>query len=114
MALSVVTQRPRALLRRIREAIAEGTVTTWRVDGDGDLTHTSEQWGGRLWLRPTVDDAELRFTTVPPQETRISTVAYAYYHGHFIQMLLTHFDGDFETVIATADASLGDRLGRRP
>jgi hypothetical protein len=75
MALVVVTPRPRALLRKIREAIAEGDVTTWKYDSDDDFTHTSEQWGGRLWLRPVAVDGALRLRTVPPRGERISKAA---------------------------------------
>lgn len=112
MALIVATRRPNALLLRIREAIRDGEVTTWVCDPDGDFTHMSDQWGGRLWLSPRANGVghELVFRTVPRKEQRISTSAYAFYHGHFAQMLLTHFDDGFDTVLATAQPARGDRL----
>jgi hypothetical protein len=113
MALVVATARPHALLRRIREAITEELITTWTCDSDGDFTHASEQWRRRLWLRPIAGDGELVLRTVAPENRRITTVEYAYYHGHFAQMLLTHFDEDFDDVTATAHPDRGDRLGRR-
>ncbi len=112
MALTVTTTRPRALLRKIYEAIAGGIVTTWMCDADGDFTHTSPQWGSRLWLRPETTDGKLHLTTIPRQGQRISVVTYAYYHGHFTQMLLTHFDEDFNEVSASAQAGYGDKIGR--
>ena len=46
MAVRAFTDEPEELLSALKKAIAEGVIDTWRVDSDGDLTHTSTQWGG--------------------------------------------------------------------
>jgi len=38
----------------------------------------------------------------------LTRMVYGFYHGHFIEMLLTHFDGAFSTANATALPGPGD------
>lgn len=45
MAVYVKTDRPRSLVRKIREYIREDEISVWELDADGDFTHSSSQWG---------------------------------------------------------------------
>ena len=40
MAVIIETSAPRKLLRLIREAIDEGTISSWYMDPDGDLSRS--------------------------------------------------------------------------
>jgi hypothetical protein len=111
MAIVVKTDQPRALLSAIRAAIDNGAIETWSYDADGDFTHTPAQWKHKAWLRPSIADGDLIFTTVAPQKTAMTKAVYAVYHGRFIEMLLRHFDVSFSVARATALPSHGDSVG---
>lgn len=102
MAIIVTTRSSRALLSSIKEGISDGTVTTWICDSDGDFTLSSNVWKHKAWLRPTVKEGTLAVHIFPPKNTRMSTAVYAVYHSRFIKLLLRHFDGEFDSVRATA------------
>jgi hypothetical protein len=110
MAVIVFTSDPPGLLRAIRLATADGSIATWSIDADGDFTHTAEQWRLKAWLRPKVLTDRIVFNIFPPKKTVISKTTYAIYHGRFIEMLLAHFDTQFERALATGLATDGDRV----
>ena len=110
MAIRVQTGAPRQLLQAIYEAIKGDHVDTWTYDGDGDFTHSVQQWKYKAWLHPSLHDGELRLTMISRKDLSVSTEVYAIYHGRFIEMLLAHFDKSFQVAVATAIGSLGDKL----
>jgi hypothetical protein len=111
MAVIVSTPNPVGLLTAINNAIKRKRVVTWSYDTDGDFTHTAEQWKNRAWLRPRVEeDRRLILNIVAPRETTLSTTTYAIYHGRFIEMLLSHFDGEFTRISATALPTSNDSV----
>lgn len=108
MAIAAFTRDPAALLSSIKKAIDDKKVETWKYDKDGDLFHTPEQWRGKAWLRPIVQQGMLVLGLVGQQNVQMSKLIYGVYHGRFIEMLLTHFDDKFTTVNATAVGDSGD------
>ncbi len=102
MAIRIATANPSTLLAKIRQAIISGQIETWQVDKDGDFTHSPQQWRHRAWLRPFIREESLEFGILPNKESGLGRSVYAIYHGRFIEMLLTHFDGDFDRVSASA------------
>jgi hypothetical protein len=58
-----------------------------------------------------VDSGELRFAILSPRGEHMSRGVYAAYHGHFVEMLLNHFDEDFTKVMVTALPARGDNIG---
>jgi hypothetical protein len=110
MAVRAFTDEPKELLSAIKKAIAEGVIETWRIDSDGDLTHTSAQWGGRAWMRPKVLEDRLLFNIVASNKEKMSKTLYGFYHGRLIQTLLIHFDNRMKTVSATALGTTGDDI----
>jgi hypothetical protein len=102
MAVIIKTTKPEALLKSIKKAIDEGHVVTWRYDGDGDFTHKLNQWDGKAWLTPKLYSGELRLGILGIEGVKLSKEVYAVYHGRFIEMVLPHFDKDFENALATA------------
>ena len=102
MALIIETNNPTGLLTAIKKAIDAKSIETWSYDGDGDFTHTPDQWKNKAWLRPKVYQGELRFGILGRNDVALSKLIYAVYHGRFSEMLLNHFDNDFTKVRATA------------
>jgi hypothetical protein len=109
MALHFKTATPKKLLSAFKTAIDEGKVATWSYDGDGDFTHTPQQWKSLAWLRPkVVDGADLILTIIKPNNSKISSEVYAVYHGRFIESMLVHCDSLFQEAYATAMPADGD------
>jgi len=111
MAVRVFCDNPSELLRKIRALIRDGSVETWAVDDEGDYTHVPEQWRARAWFTPTPYEDKLVLNILGTKSKRMSKAVYAVYHGRFIEMLLTHFDSEFDRASATALPTSGDRLG---
>jgi hypothetical protein len=111
MAVRVFCNSPQQLLAEIKGAIREGTVQTWSVDSDGDLTHSPEQWRNKAWFRPRLEPGKLLFIILSPRGIRMSKETYAVFHGRLIEMLLAHFDVKFARATATSLPSDGDKIG---
>jgi hypothetical protein len=108
MAVIVHASNPPQLLSAIKLAISSGTIDTWSVDADGDFTHSPEQWRNKAWFRPKVLEDRIAFRILTPKNTRMNKATYGVYHGRFIEMLLTHFDIQFQRAVATALPTEGD------
>jgi hypothetical protein len=108
MAVRVFSDNPSDLLKKVNASIHNGGITTWKVDGAGDLTHSPEQWEFKAWFRPSVQDDKLVFFILGRKSEAMSKAIYGVYHGRLIEMLLTHFDGEFTSATATALPILGD------
>jgi hypothetical protein len=74
-------------------------------DRDGDFTHTPDQWKGKAWLRPYVQQGVLLFGLIGQQGVPMTKGIYGVYHGRFVEMLLTHFDTVFTGATTTAQAN---------
>ncbi len=108
MAVRAFTDDPEELLSALKKAIADGVIETWRIDSDGDLAPTSQQWAGRAWMRPKVMEDRLLFNIIASKKEKMSKSLYGVYHGRLIQTLLIHFDSKMRTVSATAFGTSGD------
>lgn len=102
MALYFLTSTPNKLLSTFKKAIDDKKVLTWSYDKDGDFTHTTEQWKQKAWLRPEVQSDRLAFYIIKPQNSKISSVIYAIYHGRFLESMLSHCDSLFSVGRATS------------
>jgi hypothetical protein len=110
MAVIIYASDPRALLGAIRSAAQNGEIETWSVDADGDFTHRPEQWRLKAWFRPRLSNDRIVFYILTPQKIVMNRTTYAVYHGRFIEMLLTHFDTQFQRAVATALPVEGDQV----
>jgi hypothetical protein len=110
MAVRAICNNPQQLLGQLKAAIRAGTVKTWQLDQDGDLTHSPEQWRGKAWFRPSVETGVLVFKILGRQSVAMTTEVYAVYHGRLIEMLLAHFDDKFTSAVATAQAVYGEYI----
>jgi hypothetical protein len=111
MAVRVFCRNPSSLLQKIKDAIRAGSIQTWQLDTDGDLTHSPEQWKNLAWFRPVVEDDRIIFKILARTDKVMSKATYAVYHGRFIEMILTHFDEDSTRVTATSLPANGDIIG---
>ena len=110
MAIFVSTTQPRKLLEDIKKEINDKKIDAWLYDNDGDFYHAPNQWKFKAWLRPTIETNRLVFGIVGQENVNLSTIAYAVYHGRFIEMLLNHFDKHFKEVYASAQKTQYDRF----
>lgn len=100
MAVIVKTGKPQELLDAIKLAIDENRIDTWVYDQSGDFTHVPEQWYELAWLRPEVGSGQLKFKILRPEGKNITQVVRGVYHGRFIEMLINHFEKDFDIASA--------------
>lgn len=93
MAIIIHTGNPDALLADIKLKINKEEIDTWEIDGDGDFTHLGEQVYKKAWLRPTSNQGNLTFEIMGKEGEEMTDFVYGYYHGHLVQMIITHFKG---------------------
>jgi hypothetical protein len=110
MAVRAFTDRPEELLSALKRGIAEGQVIGWKIDEDGDLTLTSENFANRAWMRPKVLPDRLLFNILGNKSGQMSKRLYAVYHARLVQILLTYFDTKLKTATATALPTSGDKV----
>jgi len=99
--IKVTTGNPGALLAEIKKAIDDKKIKTWRYDGDGDFTHSVDQFDAQAWLRPLTDQNGLFFGIVKTKDVPLTRALYGIYQGRFIEMLVTHFPNSFDLASAT-------------
>jgi hypothetical protein len=107
MAIHFTTSAAQALLNnfdaRIAQTELKGKVTTWEKSADGKYyTHKATEWNKKAWLLPKIENNQLTFNILRPQNRNVTLQVYAYYHGHLIETFLNHFDDSFMNAIASA------------
>jgi hypothetical protein len=114
MAVDFICSDPQALLKAFNARIAQtepkGKITTWEVNDGGYYTHRAPDWSRKAWFKPLVTINKLTFNIIRSQNDTVSSVAYAYYHGHLIETFLAHFDESFSKANASAMPDVGDRV----
>lgn len=113
MAIHFSTTAAQTLLKAFDAHIAQtdpkGKITTWEKSTDGKYyTHKASEWNKLAWLRPKIENHQLTFNIIKPNNKNVSMVAYAYYHGHLIETFLNHFDTSFTYAVASALPEAGD------
>ena len=94
MSIHIKTDHPLVLLEKIKNLIESKEIVTWEYDRDGDFTHTATQWTKKAWFRSFIKNGDLIFGILCTAKKAITVEEYAVYHGRFIEMLLSHFDGN--------------------
>ena len=102
MALFFKTDNPEKLLKEFKLAVAEGRVSSWICDADGDFTLTLELWKNKAWLKPKIEIGGLTLNLIRPKKANITSQVYAAFHGRFIQTMLIHCDELFSECLASA------------
>ena len=113
MAVHFLTSDPEGLLKkfdaRISQREEKGKITTWEKSSDGKYyTHKAKEWHAKAWFRQNTEPGRLVFNIIKSQNSDVTTVVYAYYHGHLIETFLNHFDKDFTKAEATSLPTSGD------
>jgi len=107
VAAHFITSAAQALLNgfnaRIAQADPKGKITTWEKSADGrHYTHKAAEWRQQAWFLPNVESNQLTFNIIKPENQNVSSLVYAYYHGHLIETFLNHFDESFSNAVASA------------
>jgi hypothetical protein len=115
MAIHFATSTARALLIKFDSEINQkeptGKIRTWEKHPDGvHYTHKASEWKNKAFFRPTIESNQLTFNIVAPKDEIVTSLVYAYYHGHLIETFLTHFDQDFKNSTASSLPEQGDLL----
>jgi hypothetical protein len=105
--ITFITNSPHQLLSALRNSIRKGEIETWS-EVEGYLTHSAVQWNRKAWFLPSIEGNELRFAIIKSKGSNVSREVYAIYHGRFIEMMLAHFDNQYEKAAATALATVAD------
>lgn len=112
MAVTFKTTKPKSPLKnfitRIEQKEAEGKITTWDMDNDGDFTHKASDWRAKAWFKSVVGTDTLTFNIIKRKDADMSRIVYAYYHGHLVETFLNHFDDQFSEASASALCTSGD------
>lgn len=90
MAVYVITDAPKLLLRHLKRKIDDGVIRTWEYDEDGDFTHSAAQWKTEAWLHPYLREDKLIFGILPPFNKVISREIYSIYMGRMVEALINH------------------------
>lgn len=105
MAVIIKTNRPDALLDRIYATIDAKAADKWTRLTDGRITYGTLLWKNEAFFKPQIwiDDNELRFGLLKRTDRKhISSKLYTIFHSKFVEMLLTNFDTEFQSVTVTA------------
>lgn len=91
MAILIKTSNPGILLRRIRKAHQEGSISTWQMLDEKRFSLVGE-WNQSAWLIPYIDTRNKQLTFgIRFAETGDLRTIYGVYHGRFSELLLIHF-----------------------
>lgn len=115
MAVDFISSNPQNLLKEFNNAIEQdepkGKINTWiRSKDEKFYTHKAEEWNSKAWFKPVIKDGILTFNIIKPQNADISTVTYAYYHGHLSETFLSHFDELFSKAASSAMPTSADKV----
>lgn len=110
MAIFVKTENPGLLVDNIKKKIDDHIIDTWSIDSDGDYTHDTAQWRYRAWIRHRIEIGRVVFFVICRSDADMSIVEYAVYHGRFVEMLLTHFDKECDSIEVTPLATSYDSV----
>ena len=110
MSIFVKTNTPGLLVENIKKKISDKLIDTWIVDSDGDFTHNTDEWRYRAWIRPKIEEGRVVFYIVCRNDRNLSVTEYAIYHGRFVEMILTHFDKECDTIETTPLATKYDSV----
>lgn len=113
MAISFRTDDPKGLLKafneRIHQTDPKGKITTWERSEDGRYyTHKAHDWRFKAWFLAVIEKDFLIFNIIKPGNAVVSSLAYAYYHGHLGETFLNHFDTVFSQTTSSAMPTVGD------
>lgn len=99
MAISINLKRINSdmFINQLKKSILDGSVDTWKLDDDGDFTHSSPQWYQKAWFRAyNKDDFNIEFGILSRRGIKVSMMEYSIYHGRFVELLLNHCSENIE------------------
>ena len=108
--ISIYAAQPGILLQNLKKAARLQKISPWECDNEGDFTQARVKERRKAWLRPSAGGNVLNFSFLGPQDVVLDQAAYAFYHGRFLEMLVTHFADQFAEASVTAQPDGSDRF----
>jgi hypothetical protein len=103
MAIYIKTKKKIDLVEEIIDKIDSNIISTWSYDDDNDFTHKAEQWSNRAWISEKTDGSDnICFGIIGRRDRPLTKMEYAIFHSRFAEMLLAHFDNDFDEIKITS------------
>lgn len=107
MPVTIRCDDPKAFLAKLKAAMTgdKKKIETWTCDKDGDFQYAVDQYqaaGKKAWMRPAIsaENSWITVTILAPEGQTISNEIQAIHEGRFIEMLLSHFRGQFTWIAA--------------
>jgi|GEM_PF-2514901 len=106
MSVFVYSPDPAKLLSAFQQALSipegQADALSWVQDADGDLTHRTPRWGGRMFFKTFALEDKLEFRAyvlkTPAGETLTTPLEDGVYHGQLVQTLVSHFAGQYSRI----------------
>ncbi|WP_439363116.1 hypothetical protein ACNJYD_20015 [Bradyrhizobium sp. DASA03005] len=102
MSILFSTNKPKTLLERLRWCIDQNHIETWTYDGNGDFTHTPNQFRHMAWMRPFIVEDGLAFGIIGRKDRHLTKGLYGVYHGRLAECVTNHADDLFTASVQTA------------
>lgn len=103
MAIMIHTKVPCKILSDIIKMIQCGKCQEWKLDTDGDLTHSSLSYEKKAWLHAILNlDDQLIFALYGRKDEPMTKSIYAAYHCLFAEFILRFFDADITKIEITS------------
>lgn len=96
--ITITTENPLTLIASIDFAMRSNVIRGWTIDGVGDYTMTSNFRGNRAWFRHRIHGNEIQFGIIGSRSAPMDRTLYSVYHSRLIEVLLTHFDNDIQSL----------------
>lgn len=96
--IKITTDNPFVFIASFDFAMRTNVIRGWTVDGVGDYTMTSDIRGNRAWFRHHIHGNEIQFGIIGSRSAPMDRTLYSVYHSRFIEVLLTHFDNDIQSL----------------
>lgn len=99
--IDVKTADPSNLVKLIDDGIKKEEIQTWEIyfhEGVKYYTHTPLQWKKKAYLKPEIEQGNLKLHLVWPIKSDKEKAVSGVYHGRFAEMLCSHFPTKFYTI----------------
>jgi hypothetical protein len=103
VAISIDCSDPSGLLAELRKLIDQGTIATWQVFGNGELTHKPPQYYLQAWFKPFLLPDRLVFGIQDRKDQYLTRTLYGLYHGRLTEALIVHLSAYFDRLSSSGE-----------
>jgi hypothetical protein len=90
MSVDAITKTPNKLLTSLKALIADGSISVWSIDSEGDFLHSGHQVRDVCCFKTEVQEGRLRFVRRWFKDALKTDEASAELHAHAVRMLMIH------------------------